>query len=808
MTRRNFAAIRDALEAIVDEIGEDDGETPSSGGGDLIFFQIQADAVGSDSVAVKEMVWNAGLTIWEPTGPDYTAYDWTPSGRHKVNFQNGYYGVGRITTEVAADALGVIATEGKARLIQGTLDENMGATTSQQAQTTVTHYWGDAPNGRDPGTPVIIHDVSGMAPAAVMNDVVMAIWDEKRQIYVMIAPWKGTQTPGTTAIAKCDSGSSVDCDTSSSEDSFCVHSGRLQTLSVLGDFCMEKFTDGAPVWLLDARSCHSDTRLNNNERYIAVSAGVTFDPGSDERPLFVVVDYAPSFRWFRVMADADTLAAVDESNDLRCRDFDCGGDQPDDAPSVYGIWEDIDPCSRELQVIEATPTLLYFPMHRDLCAAPEDLDDVSACKGSVDNRPDCRKNKHILAWWNPIAQRWDALHDAAQCSNEEDVSLIYVCEGEIIPDCCLFDALKIDFLPRSGSYCDPKKEFTKVWMKCNTQQESLTKGFCELGVRICDALTCNGETRPVYLVRCAACPGCECPDEDKGAHVTIRVADPDGDCGYMDDVMTDLYCFDQNPFLSSPPADNGFAGILEFTALMPRALFAVPVLPGNDPPYTDDIVWLEIAGYGDTGFNPGDIMSAWADPGGGADFVQVPIPAPALYDGSIFDCHPLILAGELKYRTVERAYGVWFECDILGGEGRLKNAQLYWLKTNYSTTSISPLCSGGVISRTIVGDPDTDVLSGAEDLDVEDAPCCANRTLACPVDLTMSCNGANPDTLITVEGVGDVISVCQLEGSSHYFGGCPCAFLETGTGSNCARNSAALCGDPDNEICFEFYWPF
>lgn len=821
--RRNTAAIRDALQALAEQQPE---ATPSSGGGgsQLVFFEVQADAVGNPSVAVKEMIYDTIGGTWGATGADYTAYDWT--GSQNVNFRTGALGFGRINTQVAVDALEVMSIEGVARVIEVSLTENMGMTTTKQAAADVDAFWGDLPNGRDPGASVIIHDITNMAPAATMGSKALAIWDEKRQIYVMVAPWNGLQPPGQAAVVEIAGGDAeLGCDDSVEEDSYCLYKGNVLTVAVPTTLCDDKFVTGAPIWVVDGRNCHGNSRLNHQERYIAVSSGIIFDPHpggplSDERTIYVVVEYSPSFRWFRVLRDNETLGfAEPEPNDLTCREHDCGGDRPDDAPSAWAVWEDINPCTRVVQVIDGTYVLLYFTMYRSRCKPAEEQTDEEKCQ-SRDANPSCRKDQHILGWWNPVSERWEAVADSTSCERGSDMAFVYVCEGDAYLDCCLFDSIKITFWPRNESYCDPVRDIEPVWARCTNGQVELPDGWCKLGVRICDALECTfgnppkTETRPVYLIECGPCDVCTCPStETNVVRYKLRVENPFGPCSFIDGIAGEMKCLDENPFNAAHGSGEGWYAIINIPGLTPKLMYhTTPWDKSVETGYPDG-AWLEISCGGEAYF-PGQVIAAYNELE-----AQINTPTPNDYEIGIDECRPMhvMLPGQDRqlYRPRNYAYGLWMECL----NGNLINFYMYML--NFPTTTVprNPICSddGPRQIPTV-----TQILGEGEDLQTS-GKCCANWQVACFPDIVMACKAGIE---IPIPDLGGALSgettcsPCSFPDPNHLFGGCPCDWITTSVTKRCvAANSACgpdpyptsvfnqCCSHPDNKICIEFEWP-
>lgn len=844
--RRNIAAIRDALEALAN-VQEEPEEGGSGGTGDqIIFFEVQSDAVGQPSVAVKQVSYDAGAESWAVTDVDYTAYDWTPSQRFRANFETGAYGIGRINTEIATDALEVLSLEGKARFLQGVLDENMGATTTKQGRVNVSHFWGDAPNGRNPGTPLIVHDHVNMAPNAKLGDTVLAAWDEKRQQYVLIGPWNGNKDPGQAAIVRTDAGDETKgCDTSVEDTDFCLYSGRVQTISVAADWCEDKFDDGAPIWIVDGRNCHGTPRLGHQERYVAVSMGISYDPdpegpNTDERGLYAIVDYSPSFRWFKILTDIESLVteSISDINDLVCRVHDCNGDQPDDAPSAWGRWTDVDPCTRELKTIEQEPVLVYFPRYRSRCKPSNDQTFKERCQ-SVDSNPDCRKNEYILAYWNPIAERWDAVMDSEKCVQQQEVAKVTICDQ--INKCCVYPGIKSFFWPNEDGYCAPETDREEVWILCNNGDQELPPGFCEIGVKICDAFECIlpdpdepdtktiSVVRPVYLIQCGPCSPCACPDTTKPIYFKIKASNSDNGCGFLDGISGELHCHLGNPFVLSPGNDQCWQGHFSVDGLMPRLAFSID---HEDSP--TGIYYIEVAFPGQSA-TAGTILNVYEEEIGGGlplDNPQpIPMPDVTKFGSDLLGCQAITIQDPseygryvLQYRPRRYAYGLRAVCSE-GSQG-LTGVQIYVLKDNYTTVPYNKSGVCGTGSATKISSSDW-VIAGPQNLGDNGAlePCCDNWQRGCLDDPFFGCNSNGIDDFAVKFGAvdGPRLSSCPHYANTHIMGGCRCFHPNdtSGVGVNVCGSTVGGCdedGEPDraqqgccshpaNQICFEFDWP-
>lgn len=695
--RRNWAATKDALQALADQPV---AEPTTVAGSDLRFFQVITSNIGGDSCQVREVSWNSGTSAWDTLGDEFEAFDWTPDGGFKQNFVEDFYGIGRLNENVGAKALEIIAIEGYARFIQGTATGGMSGGT---VTVSITDFWGDPLNGRSPGASATVHDEANNAPNLANGDKVIAVFDEKRQQYVLVAPHKSSQPPGNTALVEVRGGSGC---TSVEENSLCVYSGKKMEVSAQAlldeTFCDEKFDAGQDVWILDARNCRSIQRLQDTERYVAVSMLEEWDPdpsgSSDPRPLYAVVDATPSVRWFRIYTNAEAIVQDGEPNDLRCRD--CNDDDIlDDCPSVWGTWHDVNPCEFDQATVPDTAgKLIYFPFHKLRCSTVEEqvANEFDECL-DTDVDPFCRNNELVCAFYNPISERWEALTDILKCINLNgiDVQHVVVCDVEADPDCCVYDGIKIKYAPQDGSWCLPKTEREKVWVRCaNGFVGNLPVGYCKLASKICNNYICNGEGRPAYQFDCGYCDVCSCPDECGLVRYKMYTDNPNDDCGSMiAEVQGVLRCVDSNPVLGGGNA--GWWGEFEYLGLEPRILYGVFANYGDR---TNEIIWLEIA-CGGTGHPPGTIIDKYWIPDG--ETVPEVWSGGATLLSGLVTCMPLLDANDNpRFRVREYRYGIWARCDNEDELNGIAEVQVYWLKNaemaaGLDWQTIDPACSSG-----------------------------------------------------------------------------------------------------------------
>lgn len=308
--RNNFLAIREALEDIEQEGVSGDTIRP---------FRVLVSAPGDPSTSVRFLEPDSGGT-WVPVGPAYTVRDWTDSQSFTSNFLEGHVGFGRLLP--GTDEVEAITLEGKSRFIVGTVDAVLGSN-NYRVNVTANHFWGAYPNRVDPGAQIpIVHDPTGFFSTTQAGDVVVAIFRDKldgTEEWIMVVgrtAGGGGPATGTAKIvqiadtsvageswtwadgtdAEWADGEPMDwADTMPmqpnctvvSQNAQCLYPGFLPSLTLAGTACGDPWGTGPAVWVLDARSCGSGFLLQN-DRYVAVDTGMTFDPGGDERPVYAV----------------------------------------------------------------------------------------------------------------------------------------------------------------------------------------------------------------------------------------------------------------------------------------------------------------------------------------------------------------------------------------------------------------------------------------------------------------------------------------------------------------------------------------
>lgn len=182
--RRNWASTRDALEQIVNYITN----IANVSGSGPVLFKVTTTAIGAASTDAVLLT----LPDFTDDGAGVVIYDYTPNRRFARNFVDGYYGVGFLAPEIAENAVVVMELEGKARFIDGTMNENMPV--DKMVQVSVDNYWGAFPNIHDPGTNFDVHDRNNFAPNATTGDRFLAVWDEQEQEYVLVNHYKASES--------------------------------------------------------------------------------------------------------------------------------------------------------------------------------------------------------------------------------------------------------------------------------------------------------------------------------------------------------------------------------------------------------------------------------------------------------------------------------------------------------------------------------------------------------------------------------------------------------------------------------------
>jgi hypothetical protein len=780
--RRNWAATKEALQALAEQ------PTPEAApvvGADIRFFEVITSNVGGPSCQVNEVVFNPGTSEWDATGEQFEAWDWTPDGAFKQNFLDGFVGVGRLNETIGEKALEIIAIEGYARFIEGTATAGMS---SQTVTVTIDEYWGDPLNGRSPGASTTVHDTTNLAPNLVNGDKVIAVLDEKRQQYVLIAPYKGSQPPGTSAIVQIKTGPGGECNTSVSKDGYCLYGGIKTELSAQAlideEFCAEKFQDGQAVWILDARNCRTVDRLQHMERYVAVSMLEEFTPGGEgaPRPLYAVVDASPPLRWFRIFTNAEAIAQDGQPNELTCRD--CDEDEVlDDCPSVWGKWEDRNPCEFDQAVVpDPSPQLIYFPFHRIRCLEGDEQIEANYDEcWDTDVDPYCRNNELVLGFWNPIAERWEAITDLEKCTeaNGMEVAHVMICNPEAKEDCCIYDAVKLTYSPRNNSYCAPKTVRERVWARCaNGFTGFLVEGYCRVSAKICNSFLCDGERRPVFMFDCGNCAPCVCPDTCDIITATFFTDNPNDDCGaIINGITVVLRCVDEHPLFGpsdpgDPEANRGWWGEFEVIGITPRILYSV-LADFNG--LEDQTLLLEVA-CGGVAETPGTIIGKYDEAG-------EPVAGPITYKTGITGCVPMLDEfGEQLYKIRTYQYGLWTKCQAPNSS--VGPVDIYWLKdpemrSGLDVQVVEPDCSDECPDQ----EPRTIVTANALWGDrgfVEQSPCCANSHVYSMTPATLECIQELDDIPITELGAQeDGLTTCPgCWHGYHPFAGCPCEIIE------------------------------
>lgn len=819
--RRNWAAARDALEALAND--SNSGGSSSAPASELKFFRVLTSAVGSPSCSVVEVLYDAGDDEWKDSGGTFDAYDWTPTEAFRKNFVQGYYGIGRTNAAVGAQSLEVLAIEGPARFIQATATENMDA---GEVNATVTAYWGDPLNGRDPGGTVTVHDNASFAASIKNGDKLVAVWDEKLQEYVLISPTKQTDSAALIQIT------GNECDSSLLKNVRCLYDGVQMSLAsgafTLGNMCgTNVLSQGTQVWVYDARKCRSIERIPAAERFIGYKLHDAFTAQGSTRPLYAIVDQTATFRWFHIVSNADAIAFAREPNAFRCRD--CDEDEvADDSPSMYARWVDVIPCDfGPADVPDDSIQLIYFPMHWARCldvAAKQQL-GLNDCD-LVDADPDCRVDSRILCYWNLMSERWEAVADVEKCTNKNSFAAghIYVCKGEVLSECCVFDAIKIDYQPFNDSYCYPIVQSERVFVRCsNGDTSNLPIGYCKIGIKICNSFECtwmdNGvertEKRPVYQFDCGNCEGCRCPPVCAPVFFKWRSTDPMSDCGSLiDGVAGTLHCVDANPVNDpeSPPVP-GWWGTFCVSGLEPALLYRVDGTVAGLTGTQDLMVELDCSPDScSSSVATGNIVKTYLASQVEAGNMTA-LGAAVTYTSGIYGCYAVKDAnGGQVFKSRDYLYGIFVQCNASENDS-FNGAELFWLKNGAvaQTAGGTPIgggtpdesecqqdCEFGTVTRLL---PPASALIGDGDVAAV-TTCCGNSVSMQFQTLLFECSEQQTIPIAQLANVtlgqGE-IKVCPscIHDGYHVFLGCDCLELNedcnaTPTPATCAAEAADI----------------
>lgn len=139
---------------------------------ELIRFRLTSRLpLGGTATAIELVYVNGG---WADSGAEFAITDFTAgpgSWKGEVNAEGWCHR--KLDDEDAAE---IVWLEMRARFIEFTLTENMGASSSDTASATVNAWW----HINDPGSTVKIHDPQKLFTRALSGAKGIAVWDEKR----------------------------------------------------------------------------------------------------------------------------------------------------------------------------------------------------------------------------------------------------------------------------------------------------------------------------------------------------------------------------------------------------------------------------------------------------------------------------------------------------------------------------------------------------------------------------------------------------------------------------------------------------
>lgn len=146
-----------------------------SGGNEvLIRFELTAPLTLAGTSAAAETLDQAGV----PTGTAIIVHDRVGEWAGAI----GYEGIAFRGDNVAGE-YDIVFLEAIARWVQGTLS---GGFTGGAATLSVAYYWGSAPNGRNPGSPITVYDELDEFYWGKAGDKCIAVWDEQRDKYIVV----------------------------------------------------------------------------------------------------------------------------------------------------------------------------------------------------------------------------------------------------------------------------------------------------------------------------------------------------------------------------------------------------------------------------------------------------------------------------------------------------------------------------------------------------------------------------------------------------------------------------------------------
>lgn len=286
--RRNTAAIKDSLEAIEQHITNVLNIT----GDALVPFKVKTSNIGGGSCEVQ--IADRDVAPWSFT-VDFTAHDYSSNGRFGMNMEAGRFGFGRIAPEIGETDLEIIELEGLARFIDGTLAEDMGATTPGEASVSVDNWYGAYPNSAQPPGSLIAVDRLGFMDNRLSGAKFMAIWDEQAREYVMIGPSEADDVgpgagspPDLSIYLKIVNSAQIIRITGGSDpcqeiepSGTCLYDAVIESYSG-SDPCNGLGSSSAiKAIAINACSCKGKNFVRQDDRYIAVKVSDDYDGGGN-----------------------------------------------------------------------------------------------------------------------------------------------------------------------------------------------------------------------------------------------------------------------------------------------------------------------------------------------------------------------------------------------------------------------------------------------------------------------------------------------------------------------------------------------
>lgn len=656
--RRNEAATRDAFEEIVNYITNNN--TTITGDGTIVFFEVTTTSIGSATTTAVEIV-TPGFTA---TGRTFTLYDYTSDLRFAQNFVDGYLGCGRLSEDIAADAVVVIELEGKARYIDGNLTANMVA---GSATADVTNYWGAYPNIHTPGASVTVQDRNNFAPNAKNGDYYLAVWDEQEQEYVVVMI-----DDHELIMFKVDAAQTLGAQ-SAQVTELLVVDGVPPTFTTTG----RTMTAYDPTW---TGTVGVQPRFAQN--FVEGYRGVGRHAPEIDNDSLVIIELEGKARFISGTLNANLTGAS-----VACTVTDYWGAYPNSANP-------------------GTPVTVY---------------DRSGYANGASS------GAKFLAVWDEDEQEYVfVLPVICSCTVSGETEFVKMCD-EIANECCLYDALIWRVKEETTDFCNPDICIKPIWLYCYQGVKEgdewpipIVGGadqWCGMATFIKADHACGEDTRDVYGVDCG---DCSCPCPDPLLFETASVIIPANAC--LGEISFIANCVADNPMANNTPATPGWWGEFSIEGYYPMVALNVTVEDFTFMGETIDNVFVVIGcnGHNDA-VDLTEICEAtltYVEIDG--EYVEYTgnftLTDPPSWAGTYT---PIVQDGCLLYCQRTFHYGMFLECS----SGAFTGTAIYHLFPEGSITRIAGGCDA--IDTPSEGEFFDDSQSITA---VGQAPCCVTRT--------------------------------------------------------------------------------